>query len=371
MKILYITNLPLEKAYSGTAKQIRDNFIYKGNKVIECIVPLPDLKLVKLKKSILYKIFKKIYIYKRNNLVIKLHMKNIRSKIQNLNYDIIFSHYEWNLVDLRVDKPIFCWPDNFITDFINFYSSPWSNISINNALKQTKKYYKNTTATIYSSEWAFKSAKKNTLVHTPIHFVRYGSAFPVKNISNKDLLLLKSKSKSKLQLLWIGLDPVRKGLNKSIRVVEKLNNNGIDSQLNVIGISGSNTENIKYFGKLAKNVKDDLELFRNIMINSDLFLFFTTADSTPMVIGEALSFGIPVLANNVGGIPSLLNEQCGKLFDIRSSDEEILKWIIDYRFDTLKKNQMIKASIQFAQEFLNWEKSIDCVIEIINSYRQN
>ena len=32
---------------------------------------------------------------------------------------------------------------------------------------------------------------------------------------------------------------------------------------------------------------------------------------------------------------------------------------------------MIKASIQFAQEFLNWEKSIDCVIEIINSYRQN
>ena len=85
------------------------------------------------------------------------------------------------------------------------------------------------------------------------------------------------------------------------------------------------------------------------MIESDLFLFLL-ADSTPMVIGEALSFGIPVLANNVGGIPSLLNEQCGKLFDIRSSDEEILKWIIDYRFDTLK-NQMIKASIQFAQEF--------------------
>ena len=64
------------------------------------------------------------------------------------------------------------------------------------------------------------------------------AAFPVKNISNKDLLLLKSKSKSKLQLLWIGLDPVRKGLNKSIRVVEGLNKNGIDSQLNVIGISG-------------------------------------------------------------------------------------------------------------------------------------
>ena len=62
MKILYITNLPLEKAYSGTAKQIRDNFIYKGNKVIEYIVPLPDLKLVKLKKSILYKIFKSIHI---------------------------------------------------------------------------------------------------------------------------------------------------------------------------------------------------------------------------------------------------------------------------------------------------------------------
>ena len=369
MKILYITNLTLENAYSGTAKHIRDGFKNNGLKVIECVVPLPEIKLVKLKKSFLSRIFKKIYIYKRDNQVIKLHMKNIRSKIQNLTYDIIFSHYEWNLIDLRVDKPIFCWPDNFITDFINFYSSPWSNISINNALKQTKRYYQNTTATIYSSEWAFNSAKSKTWVQTPIHFVRYGSNFSPKNISNKDLISLKSKSNIKLQLLWIGTDPVRKGLNKTIRIVEKLNKSGIKSQLNIIGIAGSNTENIKYFGKLAKNFEDDLKLFRNVMIESDLFLFFTNADSTPMVIGEALSYGIPVLANNVGGIPSLLNERCGKLFHIGSSDEEILNWISDYRFDDSKKVKMIKASIQFSQEYFNWDKSIDHVIEIINSYR--
>jgi starch synthase len=46
---------------------------------------------------------------------------------------------------------------------------------------------------------------------------------------------------------------------------------------------------------------------------SDLFVFPTLADTFPLAVLEAMSFGVPVLASNVGGIPYQVDEQCGVL----------------------------------------------------------
>ena len=52
-----------------------------------------------------------------------------------------------------------------------------------------------------------------------------------------------------------------------------------------------------------------IALFRR----SDLFVFPTLADTFPLSILEAMSYGLPVLASNVGGIPHQLDEKCGRL----------------------------------------------------------
>jgi starch synthase len=46
---------------------------------------------------------------------------------------------------------------------------------------------------------------------------------------------------------------------------------------------------------------------------SDLFVFPTLADTFPLVVLEAMSHGVPVLASNVGGIPHQIDEGCGVL----------------------------------------------------------
>lgn len=46
---------------------------------------------------------------------------------------------------------------------------------------------------------------------------------------------------------------------------------------------------------------------------SDLFVFPTLADTFPLSILEAMSYGLPVLASKVGGIPHQIDERCGKL----------------------------------------------------------
>jgi len=366
-RILYITDASLETAYSGTARHIRNGFINNGFEVIECIVPLPVLPAVNFKKSIYNRFFKSIYIYKRDKKVIRMHNKNIKDKIKAIEYDIVFSNFEWNLSYLKTDKPIYCWPDNFFTDFVNFYASPWAKISIRNGLEQTKAYYKNTTATIYSSKWALDTAQKTDWVNSPVYFVPYGIGVK-KSLSNAEILNKKKEHGNNLNLIWIGLDAERKGLKKSISIVNQLNDQGIKSVLSVIGISGDTTDNIHFYGKLSKHNPNELKQFQMLLTQADLMLFLTLADSTPMVIGEALSYGVPVITHNVGGVASLMDESCGCLFDLNSSVEDIVNWIFTYQKNEDTKREMAKNALQFADNNLNWDNSMASVCAIIQDH---
>ncbi|WP_100627188.1 glycosyltransferase family 4 protein [Algoriphagus formosus] len=366
-KILYITEAPLETTFSGTAKYIRDGFVENGFEVIECISPLPILKNVNLKKSLYYRILKKIYIYKRDRKIIKKHFYNLNNKIENIEYDLIFSHFEWNLCYLNSDKPIFCWPDNFFTDFVNFYTKPWAKTSIRNGIEQSIAYYKKATATFYSSEWALNTAQNTEWVNSPTYFIPYGIGVE-KNITDEELLRSKNKQNNNLQMVWIGLDAERKGLKKSIDIVKLLNLKGVNTTLNVIGINGKSSDNIRFYGKLSKKNKNELLLFQQILIEADLMLFLTKADCTPMVIGEALSYAVPVISHDVGGIASLMNEDCGKLFDLKATAEQISEWIVTYQQKPEKKEAMQEAALAFAHDKLSWKHSMARVCSLIQSH---
>ena len=58
------------------------------------------------------------------------------------------------------------------------------------------------------------------------------------------------------------------------------------------------------------------------MQQSDCFLFFSRYENAPVVISECLAIGLPIISSNAGGIPEMIDHECGIL--VPSEDEAAL-----------------------------------------------
>lgn len=76
--------------------------------------------------------------------------------------------------------------------------------------------------------------------------------------------------------------------------------------------------------------KDILSLYRNIKYN--VLVLLSVREGLPVVLMEAISSGIPVIATNVGGIPDIVTKETGRLLekDFRQEEfDEALQNVID------------------------------------------
>ena len=103
-------------------------------------------------------------------------------------------------------------------------------------------------------------------------------------------------------------------------------------------------------GKLSD--KDVSALFRR----TDIFVFPTLADTFPLAVLEAMSYGKPVVASRVGGIPYQVTEECGVL--VPPGDAGQLAATIEMlsrqpeRLHAMGRSAQARAAAEF-----NWERA--------------
>lgn len=181
-----------------------------------------------------------------------------------------------------------------------------------------------------------------------------------------------------VNLTFLGHIGDRKGIFDLLVVTKRLLDSGYELKLHVggngdidrlkenihwLGISSS----VDYKGWLSEGQRN------NLLRQTDIFVLPSYGEGMPMSILEAMSFGVPVISTEVGGIPEVvLDGQTGVLVKPGDIDTLYIK-ILELLLDRQKREQLGKNArilIQSKHDIRkNWEK-LDKIYQSVGSSRK-
>ena len=100
----------------------------------------------------------------------------------------------------------------------------------------------------------------------------------------------------------------------------------------------------------------------------NLFINLSSTEGVPVSIMEAMSFGIPVMATNVGGNSEIVNEKNGSLLAVNPPPEFIAKKITQFHETSEEdKTSKMEAAYLTWENNYNAEKNYTCFVDDILS----
>jgi glycosyltransferase involved in cell wall biosynthesis len=117
-----------------------------------------------------------------------------------------------------------------------------------------------------------------------------------------------------------------KNISGTFRVIKKLQDKHYSFEFTIIG---GNNETISSAKQMANQLQLNInflgamppEKVSEQMQQSHDLILFSYFEGMPVVVLEALSCGLPVLATGVGHLPYLVNEEFGKLVDVANEEQ--------------------------------------------------
>lgn len=259
---------------------------------------------------------------------------------------------------LNTKIPIISFGDCSILQLFNYYPSlnNVSRISSREVNFVEHRAFNKITVAFFSSSWASDFVRQHFKMNG-VGTIPFGCNLKqVAEISPKKL------SQKECNLLFVGVDWERKGGVVALKILQALIEKKLEVRLTVIGCvppSGSDLNHVRVIEKLDKDSAEGEREFVAILNQTDFFILPTLADCTPIVIAEAFSAGVPVLATNTGGIPSLVSEGVNGFMFALGDVQGYVQRIIQLINDPLQYEMISQNCIQSYSTTFNWQRWVE------------
>jgi autotransporter strand-loop-strand O-heptosyltransferase len=346
--------------------QFSDTYIVQRNKIIELLDVGHFFTLGWFTEP--EKKYQLIDIIKENKIDI-VHIEEIPEGFESFNkipLDILNQLYDNNRTWKIVESCHNIWFDGnsnkkLHPDYYSFVT-PYHLTSQFNKLNTPKKVWE------YPIENKVSDILKEYSIYDKSHRVP-----TLKKIIERENLQI---SMTKTHILNVGLWTEGKNQKEGIEVARLVENTHPDLHFHFIGNQASNFEN--YWGpimnNLPKNVtvwgeREDVETF---MKACDVLMFNSTWECNPLVIREAINYGMKIITRNLPQYMGMFDEY---ITPIKSNNYEDIKNILLQLLD-LNTTYEIDTKRDFKKELLDFYKEVNGVSKtlnnpIIKSYKVN
>lgn len=205
--------------------------------------------------------------------------------------------------------------------------------------------YKNVAPSAYLYE-AFKEKNIPNLIYIP-------NTIPLENYS------FKKRERVTYRLLWVRSFASIYNPEMALQVVEKLQKEGKDVTLCMVGPDKGSMENCE---KIAKDKGLpvtftgllDKKAWHKLSEEYDVFINTTNFDNTPISVIEAMALGLPVVSTDVGGLPFLIEKNKTGIL-ISPKDVQAMTDAITDLVSNPEKSQQIANQARKQVESYDWE----------------
>lgn len=323
-----------------------------------------DLKITHgfsvLSKKILYRLIGKRFDNVRDSNFALQCSKQISDFLKQ-DTDVIFSPGSVATAFLETNKPKVIYSDATFANLLDTYVFDYCATTIKEGHLIEQKALDTASLIIYSSDYAAQSAIKNYQVNPDkVKVVPFGANSRYTYTYEQIKSIINNRSKKELNLLFIGVDWKRKGGDLAVKIVKKLNESGIPTNLHVVGVNKIPAKTIPNYvmvhGFISKSTREGEIKILNLMKRCHFLLLPTRAEAYGLVFCEANSMGLPSIATNVGGIPTIIKDNVnGKMFNCSDSEQNYVEYIT-----SVFRNQNPLSYEDFAlSSYIEYEKRLN------------
>ena len=151
---------------------------------------------------------------------------------------------------------------------------------------------------------------------------------------------VRSQKSEKKNLLHIScVDEAHKNIKGILRAVKTISKERQDFELSLIGISIDHEE-VKAYGESLQLPSGMIhwcgeltpQQVSEAFDQADIFVLNSNYENAPVVICESIVKGVPIVSTNVGGIPEMMDQNCGILIEPDNDEQltEALRTMLDH-----------------------------------------
>ncbi len=362
MNVAYVYDYPADdiEVRSGHPRFILDQLQKRA--AVRRVFPLDRRSRYRFApKALFHRLAGRTYRPDREPALLKDYARQIARQVGSGGVDCVFAPDSTVLTCLDTDVPkVFCADATFanVVDAYDEYRNCASSY-VDMAHAQEAQALATCSAAIYPSVWAAQSAIDHYgAAPEKVHVLPFGANVSVPPRRSVDLAIERRRF-NPMRLLFIGREWRRKGCDIVLEACHIARQGGVQLTVDIVGLEQTPQtlpSFVRNHGTLRKSDPTERRRLEGLLAEAHLLFVPSRAENFGIAFSEATAYGVPSLASDVVGIPTVVRDDVsGYALPAGSSPEHYASVIRDCVQDTGRYRELAHSSRHFYERNLSWD----------------